>query len=129
MSLPDPTSSIILFVLTFCVGYITLLISYYRAERLPEWLSLDVFDKTIITFIVGGIITIISFFGLNAPVYSLFYATDATSTSAVFNQLSVWLSRNFGVTVLIESVLIVVIILIIELFLERHSEIRIDYCV
>ena len=129
MELPDPTSSIIVFVLTFCVGYITLLIAYYRSGRLPEWLGLDVFDKTIVTFIIGGVITIFSFFALNAPVYTLIYAVDITSTSIAFSELSSWFLRNFGVTVVFESILILLITLIITLFLERHSGVTIDYAV
>lgn len=129
MELPDPTSSIIIFVFTFCVGYITILLAFYRARRLSEWITLDGFDKTIITFIVGGIITFSSFIALNAPVYSLLYAVDVTATSLALTQLSSWLSKNFGVTVVFELILILLISLVIQLFLERHDEDYFKYAV
>lgn len=129
MELPDPTSSIIVFVLTFCVGYITILIAYYRVGRLSEWLALDVFDKTIVTFIVGGIVTTVSLASLNAPASTLFFTTDTTSTATVFNQLSLWLSDNFGIMVAMELTLITAIILLIDIFLRRHGSNSIDYAV
>jgi len=129
LELPDPTSSIILFILKFCVGYVTILIAYYRANRLSEWLSLDVFDKTIITFIVGGVISVISFFGLNAPINEILFAGDSESTKAAFAHLSEWLSRNTGITIIIEVLLIAVVALSIVLFLERNDDEQKGYVV
>lgn len=121
MSLPNPTSSIIAFVLTFCVGYVTLLTAYYQADRLPEFFGLDAFDKTIMTFIAGGIISVASLAFLNAPVISIFYETNTYST------LTSWLSRNFGIMVIIEVVLIMLVSMSIRLFLERNDETFVDY--
>lgn len=122
MDLPIPTSSIIVFVLTFCVGYVTLLIAHYQSDRLSEWFGLDVFDKTIQTFIVGGIIAIISFVALGAPVSLLMNETPES-----YSILSNWLSRNFGVMVLLEIALIMLVALLISMYLDRNSEVTIDY--
>jgi len=122
VDLPIPSSSIIVFILTFCVGYVTLLIAYSQTDRLSEWFSLDVFDKTIQTFIVGGLIAIISFVGLGAPVLSLM-----NETTGSYNLMLDWLSRNFGMMVLVECLLILVVALCLSLYLERISEIAIEY--
>jgi hypothetical protein len=122
LELPIPTSSIIAFVLTFCVGYVTLLLAYVNAGRLHVWFSLDVFDKTIQTFIIGGIISLTSFVVLSAPVNLLFYET-AESYSVWVN----WLYRNSGVIVIFELFLIGITALLIGRYLDRDSENDIEY--
>ena len=117
-----PSFSIILFILTFCVGYITLLIAYSYADRLSEWFSLDVFDKTIQTFIVGGVIAVISFVGLGAPILSLM-----NETTESYNLMLDWLSRNFGMMILVETLVIIVFALCLALYLDRRNESTIEY--
>jgi len=48
---------LLVFVLTFVVGYSSLTIGYARAGRLAQWYGLPSFDKTIRAFTVGGIIS------------------------------------------------------------------------
>jgi hypothetical protein len=122
MGLPSPASSIIIFVLTFCVGYVTLLFAHYESNKVSEWYDLDVFDKTIQTFIVGGFIAIISFIGLGAPVLSFLYETPESFTSMID-----WLSKNLVMMIIVESLLMVTVGLVISLFLARESEITYDY--
>jgi len=54
-------SELLLFMLTVVVGYVTLTIAYDYARRLDEWHELQAFDKAILTFLIGGFVTVVSF--------------------------------------------------------------------
>lgn len=122
MELPIPAFSIIAFILTFCVGYITLLFSYFQSGRILEWYSIDMFDKTIQTFLVGGIISVISLFTLNAPVAYLF-----EESVEAYNVWAVWFSRNLGVMVLFELTLVLFVSVLIQMHLLRQWDYRLEY--
>ncbi len=57
----SPTfTSLLVFGLTFVVGYLSWTFAFYRVGQLSEWLiEVQAFDKTILTFAVGGAITFI----------------------------------------------------------------------
>ena len=122
MNLPVPSSSVIIFILTFCVGYMTLLCAYYLTDRLSEWFGLNVFDKTIQTFIIGGVIALISFIGLKADVLSL-----VNETPESYTQLVDWLSKNFVGMFIVEVLLIIAFVFSISVYLDRNSEFTIEY--
>jgi len=113
LDLPIPELSIVFFVLTFGVGYVVLIWAYSNAKRLHDWYDLDTFDKTLQTFVVGGVITCISLFGLNAPWSSL---TNTVISTAVWWD---WFWKNIGALLVVESLLVCVVQTLIQEYLSR----------
>jgi phage-related holin len=54
-------AELFLFMLTVVVGYVTLAVAYDYVGRLNEWREFQAFDKAILTFLVGGVVTTISY--------------------------------------------------------------------
>lgn len=108
MDLPLPEFSLIFFVMTFGVGYVTLLWAYSGANRLYDWNGLDMFDKTLQTFTVGAVITLASMIALDVPFY--FFTSDFGSTDQ-------WLGM-FGRDVLLLIPLELTLIFLVKKLIE-----------
>jgi SNF family Na+-dependent transporter len=91
---PSSAFELVLFVLTFVVGYSTLLIGYRNAGRLGEWYAVPAFDKTVQTFIVGGIIsifTIVILGGQTVPVDLNSFVAENILRIILIDSLLAWL--------------------------------------
>ncbi len=77
-------SELLLFMLTVVVGYVTLTIAYDYARRLDEWREVQAFDKAILTFLIGGFVTAVSFLFVTwsmkeTPIFFDYIIQNATS--------------------------------------------------
>ena len=116
MSIPGSTLSIIVFLFTIGVGYVILVWAYSSANKLEEWYKIDTFDKTLQTFLVGGLITIMSFLILKAPLNLLI---DSNITEVFWEN---WIRTNLSGIIISEvSIGIITWILITELFVKPFS--------
>jgi len=98
--------ALVIFVLTFGVGYVILIWVYSNANRLREWYELNVFDKTMMTFIVGGTVTFFSLLIMKAPFHYL-----------LSGSWELWLQNNLGGLIIAESLVIMETALLVRTYL------------
>jgi hypothetical protein len=114
MDIPFSTLSLIAFIFTVGVGYIILLWAYSSVNRIREWYELNVFDKTMQTFFVGGIASFVSLMIMKAPLLQMI--SNTTMSSTVWMD---WLAKNLGGLIISESVVIVVTLMLINEYLVK----------
>lgn len=86
---------------------------------MEEWYKLDAFDKTMQTFLVGGLVSIMSFLILNAPLDNLIL--DSSTTIPLWEN---WFYTNLSGIIISESMISVVTwILIKALLVDPFSSI------
>jgi hypothetical protein len=120
LDIPLTLSAIIIFVFTLGVGYLLLLWAYSDSDRLDEWYTLDAFDKTVQTLIIGGTVTLFSLLIQGAP---LAYLVSGTPNSDTFWWN--WFYTNLGGIIIAESIVFLLAELVLRLILSR--EVEIDY--
>jgi len=119
VSIPVSALSIITFLFTIGVGYVILVWAYSSANKMEEWYKLDAFDKTMQTFLVGGLVSIMSFLILNAPLDNLIL--DSSTTIPLWEN---WFYTNLSGIIISESMISVVTwILIKALLVDPFSSI------